>query len=126
MDRPGPIETSGRAIKASGAVLCCHWLVEGGGHTWESWTPHLSFLALTVRPAINPDPLLRAMPSRREKKSGCESLCSKATSQIVEQRENGRVENGVRGDGDAQEPAKRPHKRLAGLRGEEFGQFQTG
>jgi hypothetical protein len=72
-----------------------------------------SFLFNTPIPASTSQP-----PNRR-------AIWGGGDLQVRNQGEDREVENGVRGDGYAQKPSKRPRKGLAGFRRDEFRQLQA-
>jgi hypothetical protein len=93
------------------AAVCSHSLVvDRWGHSWESCAPRLS---MTRASRLNP--LLGLLS---------DLLRSATAHEVSKQRENCEVENTVRKDGDAEEPAKRPCERFAGLWSNKFCQLQ--
>ena len=79
----------------------------GGGHSWESCALCLSILFASTSFLFNtPIPASTSQPPNRRAIWGGGDL------QVRNQGEDREVENGVRGDGYAQKPSKRPRKDL--------------
>src|SRR5467141_2220695 len=79
----------------------------GGGHSWESCAPACQ--------SCLPRPLSFSTPRFQQAQAGHridELFGAGAIRKVRNQGEDREVENGVRGDGYAQKPSKRPRKDL--------------